>query len=173
MERDIRRLAQLLRATGQTVATAESCTGGWIAKTLTDLPGSSHWFLAGWVCYSNSAKHRDLGVPLALLRRHGAVSEPVAAELARGVRAALRSDWAASITGVAGPSGGSDAKPVGTVFIGVAGPGFEAVRRFRYPGERAIVRDRAAKTALALLRLAVAAPEHFAAPFIWESTDRG
>jgi nicotinamide-nucleotide amidase len=112
-------------------------------------------------------------VAQSTLDAHGAVSAPVALELARGARSALHADWAASITGVAGPTGGSDAKPVGTVFIGVAGPGFEAVRRFRYPGERAIVRDRAAKTALALLRLAIADREHFAAPFIWEAKDHG
>ena len=89
-------------------------------------------------------------------------------QLARGARAALHADWAASISGVAGPGGGSEAKPVGTVYIGVSGPGFERVRRFRYPGERAIVRDRAAKTALALVRLAVAEPSHADVTFIWE-----
>lgn len=166
-------LGEALRSRGLTMALAESCTGGLAGSLVTAESGSSAWFLGGVLCYANEAKRDLCGVSAATLAAHGAVSEPVAAELARGVRAALRSDWAASITGVAGPSGGSDAKPVGTVFIGVAGPGFEAVRRFRYPGERAIVRDRAAKTALALLRLAVAAPEHFAAPFIWESTDRG
>jgi PncC family amidohydrolase len=102
------------------------------------------------------------------LATHGAVSAPVAAELARGACRALGADWAASITGVAGPSGGSEAKPVGTVFVGVHGPGFERVRRFRFPGERASVRDRAAKTALALVRLAIVEPADAAVPFIWE-----
>jgi PncC family amidohydrolase len=97
----------------------------------------------------------------------------VAAELARGARAALHADWCASVTGVAGPTGGSEAKPVGTVFVGIAGPGFEAVRRFRFPGERAMVRDRSAKTALALVRLAVAHPADFGTPFIWEWPEGG
>ena len=120
MERDIRRLAQLLRATGQTVATAESCTGGWIAKTLTDLPGSSHWFLAGWVCYSNSAKHRDLGVPLALLRRHGAVSESVVRELARGALRRSGAQHSVAVSGIAGPGGAVPGKPVGAVWFAFA-----------------------------------------------------
>jgi nicotinamide-nucleotide amidase len=108
--------------------------------------------MGGLMTYANEAKRDLCGVPEALIAEHGAVSAPVAAALARGARERLRADWAASITGVAGPNGGSDAKPVGTVYIGVSGPDFESVRRFRYPGERAIVRDRAAKTALVLLR---------------------
>lgn len=152
MERDIRRLAQLLRATGQTVATAESCTGGWIAKTLTDLPGSSHWFLAGWVCYSNSAKHRDLGVPLALLRRHGAVSESVVRELARGALRRSGAQHSVAVSGIAGPGGAVPGKPVGTVWFAFAkrrGRGMAVetvVKRFR--GGRDEVRRKAVVFAL-------------------------
>lgn len=166
-------LGAALRERGLTMALAESCTGGLAGSLVTAESGSSAWFLGGLMTYANEAKRDLCGVPEALIAEHGAVSAPVAAALARGVRERLRADWAASITGVAGPNGGSDAKPVGTVYIGVSGPGFESVRRFRYPGERAIVRDRAAKTALALLRLAVAEREHFGATFIWEWPEGG
>lgn len=166
-------LGQALQSRGLTMALAESCTGGLAGSLVTAESGSSAWFRGGVMSYANEAKRDLCGVSQATLEAHGAVSAPVALELARGARKALHADWAASITGVAGPSGGSDAKPVGTVFIGVAGPDFEAVRRFRYPGERAIVRDRAAKTALALLRLAVADRAQFGAPFIWEAKEDG
>ena len=161
-------LGSALRARGQTLALAESCTGGLAGSLVTAESGSSEWFRGGVVSYANEAKRDLCGVSEQLLAAHGAVSAPVAAQLARGARAALHADWAASITGVAGPSGGSEAKPVGTVYIGVSGPGFERVRRFRYPGERAIVRDRAAKTALALVRLAVVEPSQADVTFIWE-----
>ena len=166
-------LGAALRERSLTMALAESCTGGLAGSLVTAESGSSAWFLGGLMTYANEAKRDLCGVPEALIAEHGAVSAPVAAALARGVRERLRADWAASITGVAGPNGGSDAKPVGTVYIGVSGPGFESVRRFKYPGERAIVRDRAAKTALVLLRLAVAEREHFGATFIWEWPEGG
>ena len=166
-------LGAALRERGLTMALAESCTGGLAGSLVTAESGSSAWFMGGLMTYANEAKRDLCGVPEALIAEHGAVSAPVAAALARGARERLRADWAASITGVAGPNGGSDAKPVGTVYIGVSGPGFEAVRRFKYPGERAIVRDRAAKTALVLLRLAVAEREHFGATFIWEWPEGG
>ena len=166
-------LGAALRERGLTMALAESCTGGLAGSLVTAESGSSAWFMGGLMTYANEAKRDLCGVPEALIAEHGAVSAPVAAALARGARERLRADWAASITGVAGPNGGSDAKPVGTVYIGVSGPDFESVRRFRYPGERAIVRDRAAKTALVLLRLAVAEREHFDATFIWEWPEGG
>jgi len=166
-------LGSALRARGQTLALAESCTGGLAGSFVTAESGSSEWFRGGVVSYANEAKRDLCGVSEATLATHGAVSAPVAAQLARGARAALRADWGASITGVAGPSGGSEAKPVGTVFVGVSGPGFERVRRFRFPGERAIVRDRAAKTALALVRLAVAEPALADTTFIWEWPEGG
>jgi nicotinamide-nucleotide amidase len=158
-----------LRARGQTLSLAESCTGGLAGSLVTAEAGSSTWFRGGVMCYANEAKRDLCGVRPQTLETHGAVSEPVANELARGVRDRLGSDWAASVTGIAGPSGGSADKPVGTVFIGVSGPGFDGVRRFQYPGERAAVRDRAARTALALVRMAVLHPADFRVPFIWES----
>ena len=161
-------LGAALLARGQTLALAESCTGGLAGSLVTAESGSSAWFRGGVMCYANEAKRDLCGVREATLAAHGAVSAAVALELARGARVALGADWAASVTGVAGPSGGSEAKPVGTVFIGVCGPGFERARRFRFPGERAIVRDRAAKTALALVRLAVREPASADTPFIWE-----
>jgi nicotinamide-nucleotide amidase len=166
-------LGEALKARGATLALAESCTGGIAGSLVTAESGSSAWFRGGVMCYANEAKRDLCGVSQSTLDSNGAVSAPVALELARGVRKALGADWSASITGVAGPSGGSEAKPVGTVFVGVAGPGLEIVRRFRFPGERAIVRDRSAKTALALLRLAIVAPEDLSVPFIWEWVDRG
>lgn len=166
-------LGAALRERGQTLALAESCTGGLAGSLVTAESGASDWFRGGVMSYANEAKRDLCGVRQDSLERHGAVSREVAAELAAGAARALQADWAASITGVAGPAGGSEAKPVGTVFVGVHGPGFQAVRRFRFPGERAIVRDRAAKTALALLRLAVADRERFGVPFIWEWPEGG
>ncbi len=166
-------LGRALKAKGLTLALAESCTGGLAGSMVTAEAGSSAWFRGGVMCYANEAKRDLCGVRQATLDAHGAVSEAVARELAEGVRGRLGADWAASITGVAGPSGGSEAKPVGTVFIGVAGPGFVGVRRFHYPGERASIRDRAARGALALTRLAIGSPADFAVPFIWEWKPRG
>jgi nicotinamide-nucleotide amidase len=120
MEREIRRLAQRLQSRALTVATAESCTGGWLAKTLTDLPGSSKWFVAGWVCYSNASKHRDLGVRTATLQRHGAVSRQTVAELARGAARRSGADLVAAVSGIAGPGGAVAGKPVGTVWFAFA-----------------------------------------------------
>ena len=113
----IETLAPLLVSQGATVTTAESCTGGWIAKALTDKPGSSSWFEYGFVSYSNKAKTQLLGVDEALLQQHGAVSEPVVRAMARGALLAAGSDWAVAVSGVAGPDGGSPDKPVGTVWM--------------------------------------------------------
>jgi nicotinamide-nucleotide amidase len=157
-----------LRGRGLTLALAESCTGGLAGSMVTAEPGSSAWFRGGVMCYANEAKRDLCGVRQASLDAHGAVSETVAIELADGVRSRLAADWAASITGIAGPAGGSQSKPVGTVFIGVSGPGFSRARRFHFPGERASIRDRAARGALALVRLAIRSPSDFAVPFIWE-----
>jgi nicotinamide-nucleotide amidase len=157
-----------LRSRGLTLALAESCTGGLAGSMVTAEPGSSVWFRGGVMCYANEVKRDLCGVRQASLDSQGAVSETVAIELADGVRSRLAADWAASITGIAGPSGGSESKPVGTVFIGVSGPGFSRARRFHFPGERASIRDRAARGALALVRLAIRSPTDFAVPFIWE-----
>lgn len=155
LERARRRAADLgpvLRARGLTVATAESCTGGIIAALLTDLPGSSDYVLGGVVSYADAAKTALLGVASRLLTEQGAVSEPVALAMADGVRLRLGADLALSVTGIAGPGGGSDAKPVGTVWIGLAGPDESLrARRFHFPGDRAAVRAQAAETALGWL----------------------
>ena len=109
-----------LRKDGETLATAESCTGGLVAKRLTDVAGASDVFLGGAITYANEAKVKMLGVSEDTLKEFGAVSEPVAAQMAEGIRNALGADYGISTTGIAGPGGGSDEKPVGTVYVGVA-----------------------------------------------------
>lgn len=163
-----RQLAAPLMAHGALVATAESCTGGLIAATLTELAGSSQWFERGFVTYSNASKHELLGVPADTLDAHGAVSEPVARAMAEGALRRSRARLALAVTGVAGPGGGSAGKPVGTVCfgwaIGPGGSGPGAVQRVvvetrHFNGARDAVR---AQTALhALLR----AREIFSATF--------
>jgi len=145
-----------LLARGWRLATAESCTGGLLAKRLTDTPGASRYFERGFVTYSNASKVALLGVGEAALEQHGAVSEPVAQQMARGARERAGVEAGVSITGVAGPEGGSAAKPVGTVFIAVDTPDGAAVRRFVLSGTRRTVRERSAQTALDLLRRQVA-----------------
>ncbi len=142
---------------GATVSTAESCTGGMLGTLLTDVPGSSAYYLGGAVVYSNALKEDFAGVDPELIARHGAVSEPVGEALARGVRERTGSTYALSITGIAGPGGGSDDKPVGLVFVGVAGPQGVEVLRFLFGDDapRDVIRQRAANTALNRLRLAL------------------
>jgi nicotinamide-nucleotide amidase len=152
----------LLRAAGTTLTAAESCTGGLFSQRITAVPGSSDYFLGAAVTYSNPLKTQLVGVPAGMLAEHGAVSEPVARAMAEGVRRMLGSDWGVGITGVAGPGGGSEAKPVGTVHLAVAGPGDGEVehRQVRLPGDRDRVRRFAAQIVLEMLRrrlLAVAA----------------
>src|SRR4051794_5269690 len=134
------------------VATAESCTGGLLAKMLTDVPGSSRYFRQGWVTYSNEAKTDLLGVPAELIARHGAVSEPVALAMAKGAQTQSGAYYAIGITGVAGPDGGTPDKPIGTVWISLAAGGAVTVRRFVFTGDREMIRDRSAKMALTLMR---------------------
>lgn len=135
-----------------TVAVAESCTGGYIAHRLTNVPGSSAVFLAGLVTYANEAKVAFLGVNLQSLAQHGAVSETVAREMAEGARRNARSDYALAVTGIAGPGGGSEAKPVGTAFVALAGPeGTEVVRLFN-PFDRETFKFATSQQALELLR---------------------
>jgi nicotinamide-nucleotide amidase len=146
-------VGELLRKTSATLALAESCTGGLVSERLTRVPGSSDYFLGGAVTYTNELKTRLVGVPAELIAEHGAVSEPVARAMAEGVRRALGSDWGIGITGVAGPGGGSEAKPVGTVHLALAGPRGEADhRKIRFPGDRERVRWFAAQLALEMLR---------------------
>jgi nicotinamide-nucleotide amidase len=112
------RVARRLRKAGETLVTAESCTGGWLAKCLTDLPGSSDYFVCGWITYANESKESELGVGAGQLARHGAVSEEVALALVRGALERSQAHHAIAVTGIAGPAGGRAGKPVGTVWIG-------------------------------------------------------
>ncbi|NLE23533.1 MAG: CinA family nicotinamide mononucleotide deamidase-related protein [Actinobacteria bacterium] len=144
-------VADGLRSRGATLAVAESCTGGLLGARLTARPGSSDYFVGGVISYSNQAKMDLLGVPADMLTRHGAVSEEVAAAMAEGARAALRADFALSITGVAGPDGGTPEKPVGLVYLGCAGPDGTRVRRNGHPADRDTVRTFSATSALHLL----------------------
>jgi nicotinamide-nucleotide amidase len=142
----------LLRERGLTLATAESCTGGLVSARLTDVPGSSAVFVGGIVAYSNDVKSTELGVPEDVLREHGAVSAEAAAAMARGARERLGADVAVSVTGVAGPDGGTVEKPVGLVFLHASGPLGEQHVRFDFPGDRATIRGRATVAALHLVR---------------------
>lgn len=146
-------LVRLLRQKKLTLATAESCTGGTIGQMITDVSGSSDVYLGGWVTYANAMKTQHLGVPAELLAEHGAVSAPVARAMAAGALQRSGADLAIAITGIAGPSGGTEEKPVGTVWIGLAARDREAdAWHFHLPGDRDTVRDRSSKCALQLLR---------------------
>jgi PncC family amidohydrolase len=137
---------------GYTLSVAESCTGGLIAQRLTDVPGSSKYFIEGVVAYSNDAKTRTLGVEPILLLEHGAVSAPVAEAMAEGVRKYADTDFGLSVTGVAGPDGGTEEKPVGLVFIALASEAGTEHRKLILPGDRQLIRWRASQAALDLLR---------------------
>lgn len=145
-------VGQALHARGATVTTAESCTGGWVAKVITDVAGSSAWFERSFITYSNEAKAQMIGVKSATLEQHGAVSEPVVVEMAIGALRAARADYAISVSGIAGPDGGSDAKPVGTVWFGFASARGEGItRRECFAGDREAVRRQATAYALKTL----------------------
>lgn len=145
----VERIAERMRNGGVMLVTAESCTGGWVAKVATDLEGSSHWFERGFVTYTNEAKVEMLGVDPRTLAAHGAVSEQTAAEMAAGALAHSRADVALSITGIAGPGGGSPLKPVGTVCFGWARRGRDPVTvTCRFEGDRDAVRRQAVIRAL-------------------------
>jgi nicotinamide-nucleotide amidase len=138
-----------LRERGERLATAESCTGGWVAQCATAIAGSSDWFERGFVTYSNEAKTEMLGVAPDTLARHGAVSPAVALEMATGALRNSHAQWALAITGIAGPSGGSAEKPVGTVCFAWAGPdGFADCETRHFPGGRSAVRCAAVEHAL-------------------------
>jgi nicotinamide-nucleotide amidase len=146
------RLGRRLAAAGHTLATAESCTGGWIAKTVTDIAGSSQWFKEGFVTYSNEAKHERLGVPNSVLRKHGAVSEATAKAMAAGALRRAGSDIAVAVTGIAGPGGGVPGKPVGTVWFAWSrrqGRGVQVVAQvMHFRGDRDAVRRKTVRAAL-------------------------
>jgi len=152
-ERMAEQVAKLLVEKKLTLAVSESCTGGLLAQMLTSVPGSSAYFLQGFVTYSNRSKTALLGINPALLRRHGAVSPQVAGAMAENGRIRAGSDLCLSVTGIAGPDGGTEEKPVGLVYIACAGAEDLDCRRFNFPGTRQNVRERAAVTALNLLRL--------------------
>jgi nicotinamide-nucleotide amidase len=141
-------LGRRLRETQATLATAESCSGGLIAHRITSVPGSSDYFLGGVITYSNEAKEKFLGVQPDSLQRFGAVSEPVASEMDQGAARQFGSTYAIAVTGIAGPGGGTDEKPVGLVYIGVAGPGGVQVHEHRFSGDRAEVKAQTAEQAL-------------------------
>ncbi len=146
------RAGNLLRQQSVTIATAESCTGGMIAAALTGIAGSSAYTRGGIVAYDNSVKQSALGVQEATLIAHGAVSEQTAGEMARGASRVLSADYALSATGIAGPGGGTDEKPVGLTYIGLAGPdGLLIVRRFVWQGDRDFNREASVIAALDLL----------------------
>ena len=145
-------VGEALLKRGWRIATAESCTAGLLSKRLTDVPGSSRYFDRGFVTYSNEAKTELLGVSEADLAAHGAVSAPVAEQMAHGARHRAGVDLAVAITGVAGPEGGSDGKPVGTVFVALSSGEGETARRFQFSGTRATIRERSVQVALDLVR---------------------
>ena len=143
-----RQIGEALKARGLRLATAESCTGGWAAMALTAIPGSSDWFERGYVTYSNAAKREDLGVAEETLRRHGAVSEEVAREMAAGALQRARAQVALAITGIAGPTGGTKDKPVGLVcFAWALGSKMTSQTR-RFDGDRESVRRQSVLHAL-------------------------
>lgn len=146
---------ELLRAAGATLTVAESCTGGLLGQMVTEVPGSSEYFLGGVIAYSDRIKEQLLDVPPEILAEHGAVSEPVAAAMAMGCRKRIGGDHAISITGIAGPGGGSEAKPIGLVYVGLAGAGGVEVHRHVFSGTRAVIRIRSALAGLNYLRLSL------------------
>ncbi|UCF44071.1 MAG: competence/damage-inducible protein A [Planctomycetota bacterium] len=146
-------VGEKLAEQGKTIAVAESCTGGCLAKLLTNVPGASRYFKQGWVTYSNSSKSEELGVPVDLIEKHGAVTEQVAESMARGAKKNAGTDFAVGITGIAGPTGGSEQKPVGLVYISLGSDNGCETRRFVISGDRELIRLRAAQTALNMLRL--------------------
>jgi len=138
---------------GKTLALAESCTGGLLAKLVTDIPGASRYFTHGWITYSDEAKTGELGVPAGLIERYGAVSEQAAEAMARGARRKAGTDFAIGITGIAGPTGGTEQKPVGLAYISVDSGTARESKRFVFTHDRRFTRLRAAQTALNMLRL--------------------
>jgi nicotinamide-nucleotide amidase len=145
-------VGELLRERGMTVSLAESCTGGLIAMRLTEVAGSSEYFLEGVVTYSNEAKVRQLGVTKETIESHGAVSSQTAEAMARGIRTASGSDVAVSVTGIAGPGGGSEDKPVGTVYVGFSDENGDRSLKVVLPGDRYLIRWRSSQAALDYLR---------------------
>ena len=153
-------LGTLLQAHAWQVTTAESCTGGGIAEAITRIAGSSAWFEAGFVVYSNAQKTRQLGVSEALLTAHGAVSEPVVCAMVQGALQLANAQWGVAVSGIAGPGGGSEHKPVGTVWLAWAGPGGIEAQRFLFSGDRHAVRQQSVVCALQGLLLRIRAEKN-------------
>ena len=145
-------IGQLLRKHHLTLATAESCTGGLIGHRLTDVPGSSDYFLGGIIAYSNEIKERLLGVKLETLQAHGAVSAETAIEMARGASRVLGADVAVSVTGIAGPGGGTADKPIGLTYVAVVAANYERVERFVWTDDRAGNKWASSEAALQVLQ---------------------
>ncbi|MGC8880358.1 MAG: CinA family protein [Anaerolineae bacterium] len=145
-------VGEQLRARGWRLAVAESCTGGLVGHWITEVAGSSDYFLGGVIAYSNQAKEQLLGVHPSTLLQHGAVSEATAREMAAGVRRLLGADVALAVTGIAGPGGGTTEKPVGLVYIALDAPDHQTCRRHVWDGDRAANKAQSAHAALALLR---------------------
>lgn len=145
-------VGSLLRENGKTLSIAESCTGGLIGERLTDVAGSSVYFIEGAIVYHNDAKIRTLGVPAELIEQHGAVSREVAEAMARGMRERAKTDYAISVTGIAGPDGGTEEKPVGTIYIGYADDAQAKAIKLILPGDRYLIRWRSSSAALDYLR---------------------
>ena len=142
---------EMLRQRGLRLATAESCTGGLIGHRLTNIPGSSDYYLGGIIAYANETKVRLLGVRRETLKKHGAVSKETVLEMARGVRHALTADIGVAVSGIAGPGGGAPEKPVGLVWLSLSAPGFDQAWSCLFPGERIQIKEAAAEQALHLL----------------------
>jgi nicotinamide-nucleotide amidase len=149
-------LLSACRQRGELIVTAESCTGGLLAATLTAIPGCSDCFERGFVTYSNASKSEMLGVPFWLIERHGAVSEDVARAMAGGALTHSRADLAVAVTGIAGPDGGTEEKPVGLVYVHAEGPSGGLGREFNFPGDRVGIRARSVVIALHLVRTLLA-----------------
>ncbi len=149
-------LGRRLTATCQTLATAESCTGGLLSHRITNVSGASSYFMGGVVSYTNKAKHELLGVAQDSLDRYGAVSESVAQEMAEGARRVFDADYGVSMTGIAGPGGGSSEKPVGLVYLAVASPGGTVVHRCQFDGGRDEVKQQTADEALRMVLESIA-----------------
>ncbi len=145
-------MGRLLRARGQTLAAAESCSGGLVAELVTSVPGASAYFLGGVVAYSNAAKTAALGIPAQLIEQHGAVSEPVVRAMAEGVRGRLGADFGVATSGISGPEGGTPEKPVGTVHLAIAGDQGTHAEHFVFPLDRQRHRRLVAQVALDWVR---------------------
>jgi len=147
----LKKMSNIFNKKGWTLTVAESCTGGLLGDVITNLPGSSEYFQGGVIAYSNQVKINLLKVSAELLKKNGAVSPEVALSMARGVRKLLGSSVGVAITGIAGPDGGSEEKPVGLIYISVLTPELEVVKRFHFAGNRREIKTQSAETAIKLL----------------------